>query len=298
MAQEGSLNSPAGSISIGIFDIYVVYDTPPQAVTYEAITDTLGVTSGSRMLYSPDLFDTTTGDYPIANIPAVVTYQIDPATGSYYYFAGKRIAGDLAFWPTSDTAGAGAAYSYEDQQCTDLTQAPGVYQVTLPAPNLSELPIRPNGGGGPGDYDGSVTHSQVVEFSFVNSDAADTAKRSLKLNLAVNFNLDYGSNFNNNLLVAAQASLIVSVDPGTGSYVQAIPITYAWNHATYTPTATYTSGLGIVSYNIGAAYGLLRVNKIRVKLELTSQTAMVYGLDHAVYAKGAYSLYAINLTGL
>jgi hypothetical protein len=67
-------------------------------MTFIPITDFNPPTAGNpRMLYSPDLFDTATGDYPISPLPSTITYPV--VAGQIPFFSHAQAS---FIWPTSN----------------------------------------------------------------------------------------------------------------------------------------------------------------------------------------------------
>lgn len=77
-------------------------------MSFTAITDFIppATIGSSRMLYSPELFDTATGAYPKSPLPTIATYPAD-INGRIPFFQGFRAN---RIWPFFDDDAAGAVY--------------------------------------------------------------------------------------------------------------------------------------------------------------------------------------------
>ena len=85
---------------------------------FVAVTDQIPPTVGHpRKLWSPDLFDGNTGDYPISPLPATIHYPVD-GNGKFSFFQ-KAVAARV--WPTSDSGGGGYAWDEQDHVPPDFS---------------------------------------------------------------------------------------------------------------------------------------------------------------------------------
>ena len=148
---------------------------------YAAKTTSVPPSSGSKQIYSPDLFDSNTGDYPISPIPATVHYNLP-----YVFFDGLTLNGMTVFWPQDDygtdngTHGSGsAAYSTADKAITSgnvygnsnaaasaLGSATGAFNIAVTAPT----PL--------GDLNDStlLTNTKLHSYYFSGCSADHTAR--------------------------------------------------------------------------------------------------------------------------
>jgi hypothetical protein len=82
-------------------------------MVFIAVTSQTPPTVGnSKKLWSPDLFNTINGDYPISPLPSVVHYPVD-GSGKMSFFE-SFISGRI--WPTGDSGG--GAYAWDEQDVT------------------------------------------------------------------------------------------------------------------------------------------------------------------------------------
>jgi hypothetical protein len=74
-------------------------------------------------VWSPDLFDTDTGDYPKSPLPNSVSYPID-TDGTFWYFSHSQTGGSSGsgrVWPTGDSGGGANAWDEQDHTPPDFS---------------------------------------------------------------------------------------------------------------------------------------------------------------------------------